>query len=119
MLTERGKVFADIIKDICWTKGWGTTGITKRFPDTKNGAELEWLVSNEYLFHFRKEETNHNRNWRYKTCMADYYGITKKGWAIAGNYADAATAEIEGYEIDYQFDHYPHRSNTKGKDGTE
>ena len=41
MLTARGKVFADVIKDICWTKGWGTTGITKRFPDTKNEAELE------------------------------------------------------------------------------
>ena len=29
MLTARGKVFADVIKDICWTKGWGTTGISK------------------------------------------------------------------------------------------
>lgn len=117
MLTARGKVFADVIKDICWTKGWGTTGITKRFPDTKNKAELEWLVSNGYLFHFCKEETNHNRNWRYKTHMADYYGITQKGWTIAGNYVDAAAEEIEGYEIDYQFDHYPRRPNKKvGKD---
>lgn len=59
MLTARGKVFADVIKDICWTKGW----------------------------------------------------------AIAGNYVDAATEEIEGYEIDYQFDHYPRRPNKKvGKD---
>lgn len=49
--------------------------------------------------------------------MADYYGITQKGWAIAGNYVDAATEEIEGYEIDYQFDHYPRRPNKKvGKD---
>lgn len=108
-MTECGKVFAKIISSVCWTKGWGTTGTTECFAEQENGAELEWLVSNGYLFHYQREKCDKKRNWRYRYRTADIYGLTKKGWAIAGKYVDAAKKEIEGYEIAYQYESYPHR----------
>ena len=108
MLTKCGKLFAFIIKDICWKKGWGTTGTSVQFPST-DGPELEWLVSNGYLFHYQRDVINRHRNWRYRHSIENIYGLTKKGWAIAGKYVDAAKKEFKDFELEYQYDYYPRR----------
>ena len=103
-MTQYGMVFVDIIKSVCWTKGWGTNGTTEMFPSSENSKELAWLVANGYLFHYERVECDKHRNWRYRYRTAQRYGITSKGWAIAGKYIDCA-----GIELRYMYDRYPKR----------
>lgn len=102
-MTECAKIFVKIIESVCWTKGWGTNGFTERFPDHDHSAELAWLVDNGYLFHFQKRGT-HSRYRIANRHVSDMYGITKKGWAVAGKYVDAA-----GIKLAYQQPYYPQR----------
>lgn len=109
-MTETGKLFAEIIYGICWTKGWGTTGTSRQFPDQSHGEELKWLVENGYLFHYQYTAENKKRNWRYRYSTADIYGLTKKGWSIAGKYIDAYVKEINpDRKLEYMYDWYPRR----------
>lgn len=113
-MTERAKFFAGIISTICWTKGWGTTGTTQMFPNLNpsDGEHLQWLVDNRYLFHYHTQlSKSRGRYGQYgrRYYDADIYGLTKKGWAVAEQFVSAAEKEIPGYEIRYQFDHYPKR----------
>lgn len=110
-MTECGKVFVYIITSVCWTKGWGTTGITTD-PYKEHIVHLNWLVENGYLFHYRTTlSKGRGRYGQYgrRYYEADTYGLTKKGWAVAGNYIDAS-----GTELQYQFPHYPTRENPEG-----
>ena len=110
-MTECGKVFVYIITSVCWTKGWATTGITTD-PYKEHIVHLNWLVENGYLFHYRTTfSRGRGRYGQYGRSYyeADTYGLTKKGWEVAGNYIDAA-----GTELKYQFPHYPTRENPKG-----
>lgn len=110
-MTDRGKAFAKVIRDVCWVKGWGTTGTARRFPgiDKEEAKALYWLVENGFLFHYEQDRYDKHRNWRYKHPTADVYGVTKKGWSVAEMYVRAAEKEIPGYRINYQYDYYPHR----------
>ena len=114
-MTEKAKLFAEIIHSICWTKGWGTTGTTQRHPKYDNENGLQWLVDNGYLFHYHTQlSKSRGRYGQYGRGYydADIYGLTKKGWAVAEQFVSAAEKEIPGYEIRYQFDYYPKRPNT-------
>lgn len=108
-MTETGKIFSNIIFEVCWIKGWGTTGTSRQFPNSRYGKELNWLVDNGYLFHYQRtvETTRGGCHYCYNT--ADIYGITKKGWKIAGRYVDAYLKEHPDAELSYQFDWYPRR----------
>lgn len=103
-MTERAKIFVKIIESVCWTKGWGTNGSTECFPEHNGGVELKWLVDNGYLFHFEKEVEQKHRNWRYRYRTQQRFGVTRKGWSVAGKYIDAA-----GIELQYQQPYYPQR----------
>ena len=102
-MTECGMVFVNIIKSVCWTKGWGTNGYTERYPSQEHKAELDWLVDNGYLFHFQKRGT-HSRYRIANYHISDMYGITAKGWSVAGKYVDSY-----GVELEYQQPFYPKR----------
>lgn len=106
-MTRRAEIFARIIASVCWTKGWGTTGTCRMYPEQENGEDLQWLVDNGWLFHYQYEAYNKARNWRYARSDADIYGLTKKGWSVAKQFVKVAEKEIEGYVIDYQYDSYP------------
>ena len=115
-MTERAKVFAYLISSVCWTKGWGTTGATSD-PYSEHLVHLNWLVDNGYLFHYRATKSRgRGRYGQYGRHYyeEDIYGLTKKGWAVAERYVRAAEREIPGYEIRYQFPHYPTRENPEG-----
>lgn len=112
-MTERGKVFVNIITSVCWTKGWGTTGTTTMHPNISNGEDLKWLVDNGYLFHYHtKLSRSRGRYGQYGRTYydADIYGLTKKGWSVAGKYIDAS-----GEELRYQFPYYPTREDPTRK----
>lgn len=104
-MTEHAKVFISVIKSVCWTNGWGTNGTTRMYPNFENGKELSWLVDNGYLFHFQKRET-HSRYKVANNSMSDRYGITSKGWNVAGRYIDCA-----GVELEYQQPYFPKRKS--------
>ena len=100
-MTDCANVFVKIIKSVCWIKGFGTTGVTEMYPSFEYKNELDWLVKNGYLFHFQKRNT-HSRYRIANGYMSDMYGITQKGWAVAGKYIDNA-----GIELNYMYDHLP------------
>lgn len=108
-MTKRAEIFSRIIESVCWTKGWGTTGTQRRFPDLceEEKLALDWLVSNGYLFHFQREEINKRRNWRYSKTIADRYGVTKKGWEVAPKFVKVAMEELPGFALQYRYDWYP------------
>ena len=103
-MTATAKCFVSLVKGICWTKGWGTTGTTERFPalDIEESKSLEWLEENGYIFHYVRDEYDKHRNWRYAHRTAHRYGITKKGWGVAKKFILAS-----GEELRYQYDSYP------------
>ena len=112
-MTDKAKLFTRIITSICWTKGWGTTGTTQMHPKYDGEEDLKWLVDNGYLFHYHTQlSRSRGRYGQYgrRYYDADIYGLTKKGWSVAGKYVDAA-----GVELRYQFDHYPTRENPEGR----
>ena len=109
-MTECGKVFVQIISGVCWTKGWGTTGVTSH-PYDEHKVHLNWLVDNGYLFHYRTKYSRlRGRYGQYgrRYHEVDTYGLTEKGWAIAGKYIDAS-----GEELRYQFPYFPTREDPK------
>lgn len=108
-MTTTGKVFTEIVLWVCYNKGWGTTGTDRQFPNQEYGKELNWLVENGYLFHYQYTEENKRRNWRYRYSTADIYGVTKKGWQIAGKYVDAYLKENPDQKLEYREDSYPRR----------
>lgn len=108
-MTRKGKVFTQIIICACWTKGWGTTGTKQMFPDIEDGEELNWLVENGYLFHYQYMKHNKHRNWRYEWSTTDIYGLTKKGWEVAGKFIDEYIRENPEFKLEYQYDCYPKR----------
>lgn len=111
-MTERGKVFVQIISNVCWTKGWGTTGVTSD-PYDEHKVHLNWLVDNGYLFYCRVTRSRgRGRYGQYgrKYWEEDAYGLTKKGWSIAGKYIDAS-----GEELRYQFPYYPTREDPNSR----
>ena len=103
-MSKCGEVFCDIIKVICWIKGWGTNGATERYPQYDGTAkELQWLVDNGYLFYFTKRRT-HSKYKIANRHLSQMYGITEKGWSVAGKYIDNYKINLE-----YQMPYYPRR----------